>query len=124
MILPVRVEDVKREVKILRALSGHENMVQFHNAFEDDYYVYIAMESKPVPLGPIPAVHSLIMALISLAIFTGMLFSTAAEIRDTRCYWRRNKNKKVVVMSSSEYSGDDVPIMEMNTIGCTKNKDV
>ncbi|PWA52456.1 GNS1/SUR4 membrane protein [Artemisia annua] len=47
--------------------------------------------SKPVPLGPIPAVHSLIMALISAAIFTGMLFSTAAEIRDTRWFWRRNK---------------------------------
>ncbi|GJU88799.1 calcium-dependent protein kinase 28-like protein [Tanacetum coccineum] len=44
MILPVRVKDVKQEVKILRALSGHENVVQFHNAFEDDYYVYIAME--------------------------------------------------------------------------------
>ncbi|GJR08710.1 ribonuclease H-like domain-containing protein [Tanacetum coccineum] len=47
MILPVRVEDVNREVKILRALSGHENVVQFHNAFEDDYYVYIAMEARP-----------------------------------------------------------------------------
>lgn len=47
--------------------------------------------SKPVPLGLIPAVHSLIMALISAAIFTGMLFSTAAEIRDTRWFWRRNK---------------------------------
>ncbi|KAJ0457208.1 putative protein kinase CAMK-CDPK family [Helianthus annuus] len=44
MILPVAVEDVKREVKILRALSGHENVVQFYNAFEDDSYVYIAME--------------------------------------------------------------------------------
>nr|GEW58811.1 hypothetical protein [Tanacetum cinerariifolium] len=44
MILPVRAEDVKREVNILRALSGHENVVQFYNAFEDDYYVYIAME--------------------------------------------------------------------------------
>ncbi|KAJ0707480.1 putative protein kinase CAMK-CDPK family [Helianthus annuus] len=44
MILPVAVEDVKREVKILQALSGHENVVQFYNAFEDDSYVYIAME--------------------------------------------------------------------------------
>ncbi|KAI3725898.1 hypothetical protein L1987_65694 [Smallanthus sonchifolius] len=44
MILPIAVEDVKREVKILRALSGHENVVQFYNAFEDDSYVYIAME--------------------------------------------------------------------------------
>ncbi|KAI3767871.1 hypothetical protein L2E82_18300 [Cichorium intybus] len=44
MILPIAVEDVKREVKILQALSGHENVVQFYNAFEDDSYVYIAME--------------------------------------------------------------------------------
>ncbi|XVF62187.1 hypothetical protein PTKIN_Ptkin08bG0196900 [Pterospermum kingtungense] len=44
MVLPIAVEDVKREVKILEALKGHENMVQFHNAFEDDSYVYIVME--------------------------------------------------------------------------------
>ncbi|KAK9053191.1 hypothetical protein SSX86_029823 [Deinandra increscens subsp. villosa] len=46
---------------------------------------------RPVPLGPIPAVHSLAMAVISATIFTGILFSTAAEIRDTRWFWRRNK---------------------------------
>ncbi|KAI3981615.1 hypothetical protein MKX01_007535 [Papaver californicum] len=44
MILPIAVEDVKREVKIFRALTGHENVVQFHNVFEDDSYVYIVME--------------------------------------------------------------------------------
>lgn len=44
MVLPVAVEDVKREVKILKALQGHENVVHFYNAFEDDSYVYIAME--------------------------------------------------------------------------------
>ncbi|WOL12962.1 calcium-dependent protein kinase 4 [Canna indica] len=44
MILPIAVEDVKREVKILEALKGHENVVHFHNAFEDDSYVYIVME--------------------------------------------------------------------------------
>jgi calcium-dependent protein kinase len=41
---PVAVEDVKREVKILKALQGHENIVNFYNAFEDDSYVYIVME--------------------------------------------------------------------------------
>ncbi|KAK1614407.1 hypothetical protein QYE76_019924 [Lolium multiflorum] len=41
---PVAVEDVKREVKILKALKGHENIVNFYNAFEDDSYVYIVME--------------------------------------------------------------------------------
>ncbi|KAG1354059.1 calcium-dependent protein kinase 18 [Cocos nucifera] len=44
MVLPIAVEDVKREVKILKALKGHENVVHFHNAFEDDSYVYIVME--------------------------------------------------------------------------------
>ncbi|KAH7299435.1 hypothetical protein KP509_24G011200 [Ceratopteris richardii] len=44
MILPIAVEDVKREVKILKVLSGHENIVRFYDAFEDDDYVYIVME--------------------------------------------------------------------------------
>lgn len=44
MIRPAAVEDVKREVNILQALKGHENIVDFHNAFEDDDYVYIVME--------------------------------------------------------------------------------
>ncbi|XP_049384028.1 elongation of fatty acids protein 3-like [Solanum stenotomum] len=46
---------------------------------------------SPLPLGPIPAVHSLSMVLISLTIFTGILLSAAAEIRETRWFWRRNK---------------------------------
>lgn len=46
---------------------------------------------RPVPLGPIPAVHSLAMALISAVIFVGILLSAAAEIRDTRWFWRRTK---------------------------------
>lgn len=44
MVLPIAVEDVKREVKILQELTGHENVVQFYDAFEDDSYVYIVME--------------------------------------------------------------------------------
>ncbi|XP_010539931.1 PREDICTED: elongation of fatty acids protein 3-like [Tarenaya hassleriana] len=42
-----------------------------------------------IPLGPIPAVHSLITAVISAVIFLGILLSAAAEIRDTRWLWRR-----------------------------------
>ncbi|KAF3654787.1 Elongation of fatty acids protein 3-like [Capsicum annuum] len=46
---------------------------------------------RPVPLGPIPALHSLAMSLISVIIFLGMLSSAVAEIRDTRWIWRRSK---------------------------------
>ncbi|CAH1416994.1 unnamed protein product [Lactuca virosa] len=32
------------EVKLLKGLSGHQHMVQFHDAFEDDQNIYIVME--------------------------------------------------------------------------------
>ncbi|KAH0891610.1 LOW QUALITY PROTEIN: hypothetical protein HID58_054039 [Brassica napus] len=44
MTTAISIEDVRREVKILRALSGHNNLVQFYDAFEDNDNVYIAME--------------------------------------------------------------------------------
>ncbi|KAI3452117.1 hypothetical protein Pfo_008782 [Paulownia fortunei] len=46
---------------------------------------------RPLPLGPVPAAHSLCMALISATIFAGTVLSTAAEIRDTRWLWRRSR---------------------------------
>ncbi|KAK7409991.1 hypothetical protein VNO78_00446 [Psophocarpus tetragonolobus] len=46
---------------------------------------------RAVPLGPIPALHSLAMSLISVAIFSGTLFSAEAEARDTRWLWRRSR---------------------------------
>ncbi|PIN19603.1 Fatty acyl-CoA elongase/Polyunsaturated fatty acid specific elongation enzyme [Handroanthus impetiginosus] len=46
---------------------------------------------RPIPLGPLPAFHSLSMALISATIFAGILVSSAAEIHDTRWLWRRSR---------------------------------
>ena len=44
MTTAISIEDVRREVKILGALSGHNNLVQFYDAFEDNANVYIVME--------------------------------------------------------------------------------
>ncbi|EFH59422.1 hypothetical protein ARALYDRAFT_898284 [Arabidopsis lyrata subsp. lyrata] len=44
MTSAISIEDVRREVKILRVLSGHQNLVQFYDAFEDNANVYIVME--------------------------------------------------------------------------------
>lgn len=44
MTSAISVEDVRREVKILKALSCHKNMIKFHDAFEDANNVYIVME--------------------------------------------------------------------------------
>ncbi|CAF2093647.1 hypothetical protein YC2023_063801 [Brassica napus] len=44
MTTAIAIEDVSREVKILRALTGHKNLVQFYDAFEDEENVYIVME--------------------------------------------------------------------------------
>lgn len=44
MTTAISIEDVRREVKILKALSGHKNIIKFYDAFEDENNVYIAME--------------------------------------------------------------------------------
>lgn len=44
MTTAIAIEDVRREVKILRALTGHKNLICFYDAFEDQENVYIVME--------------------------------------------------------------------------------
>jgi serine/threonine protein kinase len=44
MTTAIAVEDVRREVRILRGLTGHNNVVHFYDAFEDLDNVYIVME--------------------------------------------------------------------------------
>ncbi|KAJ6729635.1 SERINE/THREONINE-PROTEIN KINASE [Salix viminalis] len=44
MTTAISIEDVRREVKILRALSGHRHLIKFYDAFEDANNVYIVME--------------------------------------------------------------------------------
>ncbi|KAG6495798.1 hypothetical protein ZIOFF_043626 [Zingiber officinale] len=44
MTTPISIEDVRREVKILKALSNHNNLVKFYDACEDALNVYVIME--------------------------------------------------------------------------------
>ncbi|KAJ3686868.1 hypothetical protein LUZ61_016032 [Rhynchospora tenuis] len=44
MTTAIGIEDVRREVRILRSLAGAPHLVQFHDAYEDDENVYIVME--------------------------------------------------------------------------------
>ncbi|KAJ6741697.1 CDPK-RELATED KINASE 1 [Salix viminalis] len=44
MTTAIAIEDVRREVKIFRALTGHKNLVQFYDAYEDEDNVYVVME--------------------------------------------------------------------------------
>lgn len=44
MTTAISIEDVRREVKILKALTGHHNLVKFYDACEDNTNVYIVME--------------------------------------------------------------------------------
>ncbi|KAH1201080.1 Elongation of fatty acids protein 3-like [Glycine max] len=53
----------------------------------------------PVRLGPIPALHSLSMFVISAIIFTSLLISVAVEIKETRWLWRRYKTPLQWLMS-------------------------
>ncbi|XP_027071472.2 CDPK-related kinase 7-like [Coffea eugenioides] len=44
MTTAIAIEDVRREVKILRALTGHKSLVQFYESYEDEDNVYVVME--------------------------------------------------------------------------------
>ncbi|KAE9608829.1 hypothetical protein Lal_00020583 [Lupinus albus] len=44
MTSEIAIEDVRREVKMLKTLSGHKKIVKFYDAFEDVNNVYIVME--------------------------------------------------------------------------------
>lgn len=44
MTTSISIEDVRREVKILKALSGHKHLVKFYDACEDVNNVYVVME--------------------------------------------------------------------------------
>uniref|UniRef100_A0A1J3HUM7 non-specific serine/threonine protein kinase n=2 Tax=Noccaea caerulescens TaxID=107243 RepID=A0A1J3HUM7_NOCCA len=44
MTSALSIEDVRREVKLLKALSGHRHMVKFYDAYEDADNVFVVME--------------------------------------------------------------------------------
>ncbi|KAK9670406.1 hypothetical protein RND81_13G199900 [Saponaria officinalis] len=44
MTTAIAIEDVRREVKILKGLAGHDNLIKIYDAFEDNENVYIVME--------------------------------------------------------------------------------
>ncbi|KAF8104882.1 hypothetical protein N665_0166s0064 [Sinapis alba] len=44
MTSALSIEDVRREVKLLKALSGHRHMVKFYDVFEDADHVFLVME--------------------------------------------------------------------------------
>jgi len=44
MTTAIAIEDVRREVKILKGLSGHTHLIKIYEAYEDSDNVYIVME--------------------------------------------------------------------------------
>ncbi|MED6218810.1 CDPK- kinase 7 [Stylosanthes scabra] len=48
MTTAIAIEDVRREVKILRALTGHKNLVQFYEAYEDDDNASVLIQAEMV----------------------------------------------------------------------------
>lgn len=44
MTTAIAIEDVRREVKILKGLAGHSNLIKIYEAYEDNDNVYIVME--------------------------------------------------------------------------------
>jgi len=79
MTSAIAIEDVRREVKMLKALSGHKNLVKFYDAFEDVNNVYIVMEYVQkkifvnIPLCPARTYSYLVHCLIYVRTFFKLL---------------------------------------------------
>lgn len=50
MTTAIAIEDVRREVKLLKSLSGHKHLIRYHDACEDANNVYIVMEYVFIPI--------------------------------------------------------------------------
>ncbi|KAL6501738.1 Calcium-dependent protein kinase 15 [Orobanche gracilis] len=44
LVKPVDVADIRREVQIMHHLTGHRNIVELREVFEDRYYVHLVMD--------------------------------------------------------------------------------
>lgn len=52
--------------------------------------ILLIPRKRPLPLGPIPAIHNLCVVVASAAIFVGCWEATAVEISEMRWIWRRH----------------------------------
>lgn len=50
MTTAIAIEDVRREVKLLKSLSGHKHLIRYYDACEDANNVYIVMEYVLFPI--------------------------------------------------------------------------
>ncbi|CAM6099961.1 unnamed protein product [Calypogeia fissa] len=51
------------------------------------FHSLMKLKKRPMPLGPVPVLHNLVLALGSLVMFAGCLQSTLVEIQESRWLW-------------------------------------
>ncbi|XP_065044304.1 calcium/calmodulin-dependent serine/threonine-protein kinase 1-like isoform X2 [Musa acuminata AAA Group] len=73
MTTAISIEDVRREVRILNSLTGHRNLVQFYDAYEDEDNVYIVMEGGKYSEEDAKAVIFQILSVISFCHLQGVV---------------------------------------------------
>ncbi|WVY96783.1 hypothetical protein V8G54_028934 [Vigna mungo] len=73
MTTAIAIEDVRREVKILRALTGHKNLVQFYEAYEDDENVFVVMEGGKYPENDARVVMIQILSVVAFCHLQGVV---------------------------------------------------
>ncbi|KAK2991482.1 hypothetical protein RJ640_016517 [Escallonia rubra] len=73
MTTAIAIEDVRREVKILRALTGHNNLVEYYDAFEDNDNVYIVMEGGKYSEDEAKAIMVQILSVVAFCHLQGVV---------------------------------------------------
>lgn len=74
MMTAISIEDVRREVTILKALSGHKNLIKFYDAFEDANNVYVVMEYVIPVVVSFPCTYRVVKDRLKILFFAQVCF--------------------------------------------------
>ncbi|KAG6519061.1 hypothetical protein ZIOFF_022550 [Zingiber officinale] len=116
---PISIEDVRREVKILKALSNHNNLVKFYDACEDALNVYIVMEGGRYSEEDAKAIVIQILSVIAFCHLQGVVHRDLKPEEQLRnfLFTTRDENAqmKLIDFGLSDFVKPD-PIAKCNRV--------
>ncbi|KAH9675342.1 CDPK-related kinase 7 [Citrus sinensis] len=107
MTTAIAIEDVRREVKILRALTGHKNLVQFYDAYEDDDNIYIVMEGGKYSEEDAKIVMVQILSVVAFCHFQGVVHRDLKPENFLFTSKEENSSLKAIDFGLSDYVKPD-----------------
>ncbi|KAG6477863.1 hypothetical protein ZIOFF_061295 [Zingiber officinale] len=118
MTTAIAIEDVRREVKILKFLSGHANLVKFYEAYEDDLNVYIIMEGGRYKEKDAKVVVIQILSVIAFCHLQGVVHRDLKPENFLFTTKDENAPMKIIDFGLSDFIRPGALLVEFHVINC------